>query len=243
MLDLLGKCVDAVHDALSRVDDWKPMTDRPTQYAIDLVADAAALAVFAPTGVGILSEESGLHPPSERASHITVVIDPVDGSTNASRGIPWYATSLCVLDDQGPWVAVVANQATGERFDAVRGEGARRNGRVIRPSGCASLDDAIVGISGMPDQDLGWRQFRALGAAALDMCAVACGRLDAYFDASEGIHGPWDYLGAMLICQEAGAAVGEMWGRELVVLDHGARLAPIAACTDALLKELVEPSN
>ncbi len=245
MLAMLHETSDAVHEALSVVKDWRPMTERPTQYGIDLVADAAALKVLAASGVGILSEESGLHSPSGSAgqSKVVVVIDPVDGSTNASRGVPWYATSLCALDEQGPWVAVVVNQATGERFEAVRGGGARLDGQVISASQCTDLSDAMVGLSGLPDKHLGWRQFRALGAAALDLCAVACGRLDAYLDTSQGIHGPWDYLGGMLICQEAGAIVSDTTGRDLVVVEHDVRRAPVAAATSDLLDQLMAAIN
>ena len=62
-------------------------------------------------------------------------------------------------------------------------------------------------LSGLPPGWLGWRQFRALGAVALDLCAVAEGRLDGYLDCSPSAHGPWDYLGGMLVCREAGALV------------------------------------
>ncbi len=239
MLELLGRAVDAVHEALSTIDDLRAMTGRPGQYALDLVADAAALDVLLPHGLGVLSEESGRHAPRDNISPLTVVVDPVDGSTNASRGIPWYATSLCVLDEKGPWVAVVANQAGGERFDAVRGGGARRNGTPIEVGACASLADAMVGISGLPPAQPGWSQFRALGAAALDMCAVACGRLDGYLDTSEGSHGAWDYLGGLLVCAEAGAVVADKGGRDLIVLDHAARRAPVAAANATLLDELM----
>ena len=80
---------------------------------------------------------------------------------------------------------------------------------------------------------------RALGAAALDMCAVAAGRLDAYIDFSRNAHGPWDYLAGMLICQEAGAAVADAFGRDLVCLEHDCRRTPVAAATPSLLAELV----
>lgn len=239
ILRLFKETSEAVHGAISAVKDWRPMTDRPSQYAIDLVADKAALGVLIKSGVGVLSEESGLHKPLDPKLGLTVVVDPIDGSTNASRGIPWYATSLCALDDSGPRAAFVINQATGERFEALRGGGAQANGLAISSSSCSEFHQAIVGMSGMPDRHLGWRQFRVLGAAALDMCAVACGRLDAYFDTSNGIHGPWDYLGAMLICQEAGAVVGDSGGRELVVVEHEARRAPVAAATQELFEQLM----
>ena len=162
---------------------------------------------------------------------VVVVIDPVDGSTNAARGIPWFATSLCAVDADGPRAAVVVNQASGIRFEAVRGGGARKDGVPIRPSGCRSLGEAIVGFSGYPQRYFGWSQCRMLGAAALDLCAVAEGVLDGYAVVGGSQLGSWDYLGGMLVCTEAGAVVGELGGRELVTLDHAARRTPVAAST------------
>jgi fructose-1,6-bisphosphatase/inositol monophosphatase family enzyme len=240
LVEVLHAAADAVHAALAEVEDWSPTTDRGTphtQYAIDLVADGPVLDVVLANGLGALSEESGRHHPDRE---ITVVIDPVDGSTNASRRIPWYATSLCAMDADGPRAALVVNQASGERFEAVRGQGARCDGRPIRPTACTDLEDAVVGLCGYPRHHLGWRQFRALGAAALDLCAVAAGRLDGYVDVTPGIHGPWDYLGGLLICAEAGALVSDGDGRDLHALDHAARRAPVAAATPELLAALIE---
>ncbi len=212
------------------------MSERPGQYHIDVVADAIAVEVLVDAGLGVLSEESGLH---HSHREVVVVVDPVDGSTNASRGVPWYATSLCAVDGQGPRAALVVNQASGERFEAVRGGGARCDGRPVRPSGCRRVEDALIGLSGLPAQHWGWSQFRALGAAALDLSCVADGRLDGYVDASTDAHGPWDYLGGLLVCQEAGAPVVDARGRDLVVLDHGARRTPVAAATAELLDQLM----
>jgi fructose-1,6-bisphosphatase/inositol monophosphatase family enzyme len=167
------------------------------------------------------------------------VLDPVDGSTNASRKIPWFATSVCVLDAEGPLAAVVVNQASGVRYEAVRGGGARRQGEPISPSGKEALNRSLIGLSGYPPKYLGWRQYRALGAAALDLCAVADGTLDGYIDCMRDAHGGWDYLGGLLICTEAGALVADAAGRDLVVRDHNGRRTPIAACTPALLAELL----
>ena len=64
-----------------------------------------------------------------------ICVDPLDGSTNASRGVPWFATSLCAVDGEGPWVAVVADLVSGTRYDAVRGWGARRDGQEIEREG------------------------------------------------------------------------------------------------------------
>ncbi|HVA02663.1 MAG TPA: inositol monophosphatase [Acidimicrobiales bacterium] len=235
LLALCHRAVDAVPVALAPVEDWRPRGERPGQYAIDLLADRAVLEVLGEAGIGVVSEESGVHRPD---SPLVAVIDPVDGSTNASRGIPWYASSIAVLDDDGPRVAVVANLANGSRYHAVRGGGAWRGTTRIAPSGCGALREGIVAISGMPNRHLGWAQFRAFGAAALELCAVADGTLDAFVVGTHAALAPWDYLGAMLVCQEAGAVIGELQGRELVTRDHSARRAVVAAATTSLLEEL-----
>ena len=226
-LELLRRTADAVAAALSEFDRWKDRGDRPDQYALDQVADAAALGVLIPAGAGILSEESGLR--HGRRSE-TVIVDPVDGSTNASRRVPHYCISLCVVDGATPLAGLVRHLVSGEEFTAVVGEGAFLDGHPIAPSGCRGAADAIVGVSGRPGVDLPAWQVRVLGSAALDLCAVACGRLDAYVDLNAN-HGVWDYAAGALICAEAGAFVAETSGRELFHLEHGRRLGPLAACT------------
>ena len=234
LLAVLSETAAAVRTALDGLDDWGPAGTRPGQYHSDLAADRVALDILRGAGLGVLSEETGPH---DTGADVVVVLDPVDGSTNAARGLPWFATSLCAVDARGARVALVVNQATGERFEAIRGEGALRNGGPMAPTACARLDDAVLGLTGYPPDDLGWRQMRALGAAALDLCAVACGHLDAYIDCSNHAHSPWDYLGGMLICQEAGASIAEASGRELVTLGWTDRRVPVAAATPALLAE------
>jgi fructose-1,6-bisphosphatase/inositol monophosphatase family enzyme len=100
------------------------------------------------------------------------------------------------------------------------------------------LGEAIIGFSGYPPRYLGWSQYRGLGAAALDLCAVAEGVLDGYAVVGGSQLGSWDYLGGMLICTEAGAVVAETEGRALVTLEHGDRRTPVAASTPALLDAL-----
>ena len=236
LLALLHDTATAVRGVLGDLDDWGLAGTRAGQYRSDLAADAAALAVLDAAGVGVLSEESGRH---RADAELTVVIDPLDGSTNASRKIPWYATSLCAVDGDGARAALVVNLVSGEEFEAVRGGGATRNGQPITPGPPARLDESLVGLSGYPPRYFGWKQFRALGAVALDLCAVATGVLDGYVDCSWNAHGPWDYLGGMLVCVEAGASVVDADGRDLVVLDHTDRRTPVAASTPELLAELV----
>ena len=236
LLDVFREVAAAINRSLAGLTDWGLAGTREGQYRSDLVADAAALEILEKAGLGTLSEESGLHHPERE---ILVVLDPVDGSTNASRHLPWWATSLCALDPQGPVAALVVNQATGTIFDAIRGGGARRDGDAIRPSGATSLGESLIALSGLPERSLGWKQFRAYGAAALDMCEVACGGFDGYLDCSVDAHGPWDYLGGLLVCEEAGAVVADAHGRYLVVRGHGDRRTPVAAATEGLQEQLL----
>lgn len=237
LLEVLHDTASSVRAALDGLADWGDAGTRAGQYLSDLAADEAALAVLARAGLGVMSEESGLH---HGDREIVVVMDPVDGSTNASRGLPWYATSLCAVDADGPRAALVVDQASGLRFAAVRGGGATVDGTRLCPSQETSMSESILGLSGLPAQYFGWKQFRALGAVALDLCAVAGGRLDGYVDCSVSAHGSWDYLGGLLVCQEAGALVADAWGRQLVTIDHLDRRTPIAAATPELLASLLD---
>lgn len=226
LLDLFDTLVAPVANAVSQLDDPHAEGTRPGQYAFDLVADGEILGPLVDVGVSVLSEESGL---LDGPEPITVVVDPVDGSTNAALGLPWYALSLCAVDADGPAASLVANLATGRCFRALRGEGATSDGQTLPPPPSVSLADAIVGISGLPAEPLGTAQFRALGAAALDLCAVAAGELHGFVDCTTDAHGVWDYAGAWLVCAEADVEVVDAHGRELLVLDHAQRRTPVAA--------------
>ena len=233
----LHAAADAVAAALDGHADWGPSGNRPDQYASDVVADEAVRGVLLPLGYGLLSEESAVVEPGEGCP--MVVVDPLDGSTNASRGIPHYAASLCAVDDEGPLAAVVLNLALGTRYEAARGGGARRDGVGLFRDDSPQLSEAIVGVSGLPASNPGWAQFRCLGAAALDLCAVADGTLDAYVDCVVDAHGVWDYLGALLVCREAGVTVEDAKGRDLCVLDRAIRRTPVAAAGTALHEALL----
>ena len=238
VLALLNATADAVTTALHSHEEWRLAEDgaHGGQYTHDQVADVAALAVLTPSGLGVLSEESGMQPGTHP---VTVVMDPVDGSTNAARGLPWWATSLCAVDENGPWVALVVDQVSGSRWSAVRDRGAMKDGVPFTRPHTPSLADAIIGLGGLPPFHFGWSQYRALGALALDLCAVADGRLDGYTHCVADRVGEWDYLGGMLICHEAGAQVVDVHGRELVLLNHDARRTPCAAGNAELLAEIV----
>lgn len=233
---MFEETTSAVAAALATVKDRQRLGQRDGQYDLDLVTDAAALEVLVSAGVGIVSEESGLHEPER---DLVVVIDPVDGSTNCSRGIPWYACSLAAVDAEGVVAAMVTNLASGVTYRAVRGEGATRDGEAIATSGCASLGDAMLALNGWSPRHLGWRQYRSLGATALDLCLVADGGLDGYLDCANQ-NGTWDYMAAALIVDEAGGTVRDAFGRELVLIDHAVRRAPLAAASAPLSFELAD---
>jgi myo-inositol-1(or 4)-monophosphatase len=239
LLQILDEVVHAVRGALDDLDEWGPAGPagaHPGQYLLDVAADGAALPILHGAGLRVLSEESGVT--GDDTSDLLAVIDPVDGSTNAYRGIPFFATSICILDSEGPLVGLVVNQATGARYAAVRGGGAERDGAKITPSSCTELSSAIVGVSGFPGRHPGWAQFRAQGAAALEFCEVAEGVLDAYTLVGRSTLFGWDYLAGMLICTEAGATVGERDGADPVVRNDATR-RPVVAGTAALVKQLL----
>lgn len=237
LLATLGAAAAAVAQALSATPDWGSADTVPGQHLSDLAADAAAVDVLNAAGLTVFSEESGW---TGAAGELTVVIDPLDGSTNALRGISWWATSLCVVDDEGPRVALVDDLVHGTRSTAVRGGGAQTDGSQLRASGCARLADAMVGLNGLPARHLGWGQCRALGAAALDLVAVASGHLDAFLDCSGDGLAPWDYLGAVLICREAGAIVAGLDERPLHDLSAPVRRPIVAGATEALAVTLAQ---
>ena len=242
ILRLLNDAADAVAAALATHDDWGLVGGvRDDEYKHDVVADAAALSVLEKAPVGILSEESGL---KHGDRDVVVVVDPVDGSTNASLGLPWYATSLCAVDGDGLRASVVVNLPLGTRFTAVRGGGATVDGKRIDPPKTRALADAIIVINGWQPPQLRPKLMRIYGAAALDMCAVATGTFDAFVSCTPWpMLGAWDYLGAMLVCLEAGVTVRDRDGEDLIVLDPKTKRSPIAASSPALLEECIKSLN
>ena len=187
-------------------------------------------------GLRVLSEETGL----EAGDGPVAVLDPVDGSTNASRGIRYFATSICVVEGTVPVAAVVHDHGSGERFEAAHdAEGPTATG--------------LGWLAGRSDRfappwspSTGRRPAGAAGPRSgrwarppLELCAVADGRLDAYIDFSASGLGSWDYLGGMLVCREAGVEVVDGLGRQLVTTDHAARRAPVAA-TPRLLDDMLD---
>jgi myo-inositol-1(or 4)-monophosphatase len=203
---------------------------RSSQYHLDVVADEVALRVLHGAGFRVVSEESGVSGSGE----YTVVVDPIDGSTNCDHGVPFYATSLAVLRDEELVAALVMNQATQTIYEAELASGAQRDGVPIQGSGQSDFAKAIVSFSGLPQRYLGWAQYRSLGAASLEICLVADGSLDVFTVANRSSLNPWDYLGGLLIAREAKVASGEFDDDELVTTER-VRRRPIFTATDELL--------
>lgn len=152
------------------------------------------------------------------SSGVRWMIDPLDGTTNYLYGQPAFSVSIAVeLDGSGPVVGVVADPSHGETFTAVRGGGARCNARPVSASTKTDLATALVatGFSYRSERRAAQarvltsvlpavRDIRRMGSAALDLCWVACGRLDGYYE--RGLQ-PWDFAAGALIAVEAGAYV------------------------------------
>jgi myo-inositol-1(or 4)-monophosphatase len=237
LVDAFGDVATAVRRAVAGIapEDLRARTDRPGQYALDLVADAVALELLHKLPVAVVSEESGASGAADAA--ITVVMDPVDGSTNCSRRLPYWAISLSALDADGPLASLVTNQATGVTTTAIRGQGAFRDGVRISASPVTEVEKSVVTLSGTPLHPLAWKQHRTMGCCALALVDVAAGNVDAYVDAGRW-HAPWDYLGGVHACIEAGATVTAVSDEDLFVVDFDARRQLLAAGTATLLAAL-----
>jgi fructose-1,6-bisphosphatase/inositol monophosphatase family enzyme len=230
LLEPLRACAHEIRDAISSHRGRGLSGIRATQYHLDVAADEVAVRVLGGAGFQVMSEESGV----TGSGAMTVVVDPIDGSTNCDRGVPFYATSLAVLRDDELVAALVMNQATGTIYEAEKGSGARRDGEPIAPSGQTDIAHSIVGSSGYPSHNLGWSQNRSLGAASLEICLVADGALDVYGVAQHSGLNIWDYLGGLLIAREAGAFDAD-YHDELLVTTQDVVRHPVFAASHELL--------
>ena len=129
---------------------------------------------------------------------------------------------------------VVRNQATGDLYEGLKGEGARLNGGAIRANGQTDPAEALVAFSGFPEHRFAWLQNRGLGSAALEICLVAEGSLDVFSVAEQSALNPWDYLAGLLIAREAGAAEGEYNDQDLETPEPVKR-RPVVASTPELV--------
>ncbi|MEI6710477.1 MAG: inositol monophosphatase [Actinomycetota bacterium] len=226
----LRDCAEAIGQAVTGRHRQGFSGQRETQYHLDLVADEIAIRILTGAGYQVISEESGVSGSGE----FQVVVDPIDGSTNCDRGVPFFSTSLALMRGEELIGGVVRNQATGDLYEGAKGEGARLNGQSIHSNGQTDPSEALVAFSGFPEHRFTWFQNRGLGSAALEICLVAEGSLDVFSVAEQSSLNPWDYLAGLLIAREAGASDGEYNNLELVTPETVKR-RPVVASSPELV--------
>ncbi|MFO7292157.1 MAG: inositol monophosphatase family protein [Actinomycetes bacterium] len=194
----------------------------------------------------VLGEESG---GAGWDSDRVWIVDPLDGTVNFIHGLPQVAVSVAVWENGEPVAGAVVDVSRGEEFAAARGAGATLDGEPIRVSPCEQMSDALVAtgfpydrqqradayvevVAGVLREAQGMRR---IGSAALDICWVACGRFDGYWEFSLA---PWDMAAGVLVLQEAGGKVTDhlerpyVLGSPVLVASNGrihSRLAEIVA--------------
>ncbi|MGC8481477.1 MAG: inositol monophosphatase family protein [Acidimicrobiales bacterium] len=235
LLQVCELALDAAYDAATAATNWSMAAGHVGQHVGDVDADEAALRILSDSGLSILSEESGLSGPQ---TGVIAVIDPVDGSSNVARGIPYWCSSIGLVDEEGLLAGLVLAMPYRELFWSLRGRGAFRGTKTLEKGADRTLGESIVFLNGHVPTYLGWSQYRALGSAALELCMVAAGVADAFIDFSKRGLAVWDYLGAMAICQEAGCVLGDRDGGELLELSMSARRHVLAARTPMLFDEV-----
>jgi myo-inositol-1(or 4)-monophosphatase len=192
----------------------------------------------------IISEEGG-GLVDEANNTYKWAIDPLDGTTNFRHSYPFFCVSIGILVNDIPTVGVVYNPIQDELFTAIKGEGAYLNGRRISVSKVNSLRESLLvtgfAYSSNKDQEQSMNLFKLLnfsthgvrrdGAAALDLCYVAAGRLDAFWE--YGLH-IWDIAAGAVIVEEAGGSI--------IQPDNGKvdlYKGDILACTNGIKDELL----
>lgn len=171
----------------------------------------------------IISEEGGGAGADPATADYFWHIDPIDGTANFAHGLPHFSVSIALADRTGqPLVGVVHHPVNGDVYAAARGHGAVRNGSPLRVSTTPEISQGLF-ATGFPanptvkeqNVDL-WRRFelgsrgvRRLGSAALDICYVAAGWLDGFWEMR--VHS-WDVLAALLCAEEAGGATSDFAG-------------------------------
>ncbi len=225
--------------------DFVSHVDREAEVAL-----AAVVSQLLPEAV-LLAEE--MTPDTKISCGIAVVADPLDGTTNFLHGFPWYATSVGILVDGVLAAGAIVNAATGETFVSARGLGAHRvlaDGEYapIVVSPIVEPMRALIG-TGFPFKHTHHLaryqpQFAAVaastagmrraGAAALDLCDVACGRFQGFWEIELA---PWDVAAGILIVREAGGRVTDFDGRDVGVV-HGPIVASNGVMHEWFLKTL-----
>ena len=217
----------------------------------DKVAEDVLLeSILGVEGVRVLSEEAGAA--GEAGAETLAVVDPLDGSSNFERGIPFYCTSVAIVEGnsiEDVSVGVVRDLVSGDVYHAVKGRGARKNGRAVATSGVSDISKAVVGadlsrgtplmVSGLAPLISGAKRHVHFGANALELCLLADGTIDAFVDARGKIR-ITDFAAAYLIAKEAGAEISAPDGGRLKAsFDLERRLSFVATANSRLHREIL----
>lgn len=203
--------------------DKKGAIDLVTEIDLEIEREFRAMIAERFPDHAVLGEEFGNKEDRDRIPQFCWVFDPIDGTTNYAHALPIFCSSLALEVDGQPIVAAVYDPSRRELFTAERGQGARLNGQPIHVSSATALIDALL-VTGFhyevhqdPDDVVALfgkfitqaRAIRRLGSAALDLCYVAAGRFDGFWEKKLQ---PWDVAGGALIVSEAGGRVTTMAG-------------------------------
>lgn len=182
-------------------------------------------------GHSVLAEESDAA--VETDSEHLWIIDPLDGTNNFAHSIPHYSVSIAYARNDQVEAGVVYDPVRDEMFTAIRGHGAFLNNTPIKVSDIKSLDQSIIATGFYYDRSIIMRKtlqsveklfehgihgIRRFGSAALDLCWVACGRFDAFFEYTLST---WDFAAGMLLVSEAGGSCTDQSGGKLVLSSSG----------------------
>lgn len=218
-LALLRRIADEVQALVDRTPDGEfgqpggmGADGLPTAH-VDRLAEDRVLGVLdeSPLELNVCTEEAGW---IDEGAERTLIVDPIDGTTNAVNGIPFYCVSLAIAGEGlgDVEVGLVRNLPTGDTYEAIRGEGARRNGEPIETSRWDSqtairspirAPERIPDVRGIVEQA---PYVRGLGAAALEMALVAQGAMDVFLHLTGGLR-IVDIAASTLLVEEAGGTV------------------------------------
>jgi myo-inositol-1(or 4)-monophosphatase len=215
---------ESIRDLVGTVDGGKIVkmgADLTPTKKIDQVAEDCIITYLQehPLCSVLVSEEAGKL--GFEGNGGTIFLDPVDGTFNAVAGIPFYALSIAYAEKGVIQKAFVRDLANGETFTAEKGKNARCNGNLIKVSDVSQLDECAMSVYGRkfdPSRmmQLGQkvRRWRLLGASALELCYIGCGRIDGFVDL-RGTLRVTDAAAGMLICTEAGGKVTDLDGKSI----------------------------
>lgn len=225
--DASGRAMKSRHEVVTRADFGSERLLR--ERLRDLMPDAS-----------FIGEEEGGSP-----GFPCWIADPLDGTNNFAHGYPVFCVSVALVEETGPVLACVHDPTRGETFTSLRGSGAFLDGAPVRCSSAGSIGDSLL-ATGFPysrtPEDLGFdlgpllhflgraQGIRRGGSAALDLCYVACGRLDGFWEQHLR---PWDMAAGCLLVTEAGGSAEAYEGGPWTIASGG-----VAAAAPGLAHEL-----